>query len=80
MENILFYCILLFDIIRKAAYLFSFTMRALLKWLRNFGTIRRSEQIQLDGTSTARSRKWCLRHRAILQTKTEEIFQIQVQL
>ena len=30
--------------------------------------------------STARSRKWCLRHRAILQTETEEIFQIQVQL
>ena len=34
--------------------------------------------LQLDGTSTARSRKWCLRHRAISQTKTEAIFQIQV--
>ena len=36
--------------------------------------------IKLDGTSTARSRKWCLRRRAILQTKTEAIFQIQVRL
>ena len=35
---------------------------------------------KLDGISTARSRKWCLRHRAILQTKREEIFQIQVHL